>query len=151
MKYTKNESHIHKLYFPLYNNKNYTRNTTHSHTRWDRNPHWNDERLIMSSNTVWVRPQLMFTSINKLIWRFGNLTLMPASFSLYLLFLYLYFSSSSMSVNAQSLHKQKHNTQQQLHTQTWNGHQYLRLPMKPLRRSLLLFFNLLCDPCVGHF
>ena len=63
-------------------------------------------RLTMSSNTVWVRPQLMFGSLNKLMWGFGKLTLKPASFSLFFLFLYFYFSSSSMSVNARSFHIQ---------------------------------------------
>ena len=40
-------------------------------------------RLIMSSNTVWVRFQLMFRSLNKLMCEFGKLTLMPASFSIF--------------------------------------------------------------------
>jgi len=61
----------------------------------------------MSSNAVWVRPRPMFRLINKLMCRFGKLTLTPAFLSLYLLFLYFYFSSSSMSVNSQSLHIQQ--------------------------------------------
>jgi len=40
-------------------------------------------RLIMSSNTVWVRFQLMLRSLNKLMCGFGKLTLMPASFSIF--------------------------------------------------------------------
>ena len=48
-------------------------------------------RIIMLSNTVWVRFQLMFRSLNKLMCGFGKLTLKPASFSLFFLFLYFYF------------------------------------------------------------
>jgi len=77
---------------------------THGLLGWDHTPHWDEERLIVSSNAVWVRPRPMFRSINKLVCRFGKLTLMPAFLPLYLLFLYFYFSSTSMSVNAQSLH-----------------------------------------------
>ena len=88
---------------------------THTHTCWDRSPLWDDERLTMSSNTVWVRPQLTFRSLNKLMWGFGKLTLKPASFSLFFLFLYFYFSSSSMSVNARSFHIQQTQNNDETH------------------------------------
>jgi len=97
---------------------------THTHTCWDRSSHWDEERLIMSSTTVWIRSQLL---INKLMCRFGNLTLIPASFSLYLLFLYFSFSSSSMSVNAQSLHMQQTQNNNDIHRYDSRFTQYIFL------------------------